>query len=187
MGHHFSESSVNVLMYLCLQRVCILMGKLYRFIYNVLCSKIKWDEGRGCDRSSECGVRYREDAREACLLGDTWPKTYMILELMWMNVNRSVMSNFMWPHGLWPTRLFCPWDFPGKNIGVDCHFLLQEIFLEDQEMSKSEQRTFQAEGKACFKILGQAHVGTGVRTGRDNRMERSQGPDEVSLGQELRW
>ena len=26
------------------------------------------------------------------------------------------------------TRLFCPWDFPGKNTGVGCHFLLQEIF-----------------------------------------------------------
>ena len=25
-------------------------------------------------------------------------------------------------------RLFCPWDFPGKNTGVDCHSLLQEIF-----------------------------------------------------------
>ena len=23
---------------------------------------------------------------------------------------------------------FCPWDFPGKNIGVGCHFLLQGIF-----------------------------------------------------------
>ena len=27
-----------------------------------------------------------------------------------------------------PTRLLCPWDFPGKNTGVDCHFLLQGIF-----------------------------------------------------------
>ena len=26
-----------------------------------------------------------------------------------------------------PARLFCPWDFPGKNTGVDCHFLLQGI------------------------------------------------------------
>ena len=32
-------------------------------------------------------------------------------------------------HGLWLARLSCPWDFPGKNTGVDCHFLLQEIFL----------------------------------------------------------
>ena len=29
-----------------------------------------------------------------------------------------VMSHSLWPHGLEPTRLFCPWDFPGKNTGV---------------------------------------------------------------------
>ena len=28
-----------------------------------------------------------------------------------------------------PTRLFCPWDSPGKNTGVGCHALIQEIFL----------------------------------------------------------
>ena len=33
------------------------------------------------------------------------------------------------PHGLQHTRLLCPWDFPGKNTGVGCHFLLQGIFL----------------------------------------------------------
>ena len=31
-------------------------------------------------------------------------------------------------HGLQSTRLLCPWDFPGKNAGVGCHFLLQGIF-----------------------------------------------------------
>ena len=31
----------------------------------------------------------------------------------------------MWPHRGQPTRLCCPWDSPGKNIGVGCHFLLQ--------------------------------------------------------------
>ena len=25
-------------------------------------------------------------------------------------------------------QAFCPWDFPGKNTGVGCHFLLQGIF-----------------------------------------------------------
>ena len=34
----------------------------------------------------------------------------------------------MQPHGLQLARLLCPWDFPGKNTGVDCHFLLQGIF-----------------------------------------------------------
>ena len=32
------------------------------------------------------------------------------------------------PHGLKPTRLFCPWYSPGKNSGVGCHALLQGIF-----------------------------------------------------------
>ena len=31
-------------------------------------------------------------------------------------------------HGLQPIRLLCPWDFPGKDTGVGCHFLLQGIF-----------------------------------------------------------
>ena len=35
----------------------------------------------------------------------------------------------LWPHGPYLTRLPCPWDSPGKNTGVGCHFLLQGIFL----------------------------------------------------------
>ena len=40
----------------------------------------------------------------------------------------SVVSDTLRPHGLYTTRLLCPWDSPGKNTGVGCHFLLQEIF-----------------------------------------------------------
>ena len=35
----------------------------------------------------------------------------------------------LWPHGLQPTRLLCPWDFPGKNTGMGYYFLLQGILL----------------------------------------------------------
>ena len=35
------------------------------------------------------------------------------------------MSNSVRPHRWQPTRLLCPWDSPGKNTGVGCHFLLQ--------------------------------------------------------------
>ena len=31
--------------------------------------------------------------------------------------------------GLQPARLLCPWNYPGKNTGVDCHFLLKGLFL----------------------------------------------------------
>ena len=39
--------------------------------------------------------------------------------------SHSVVSNSSRPHGLQPTRLICPWDFPGKSTGVGCYFLLQ--------------------------------------------------------------
>ena len=35
------------------------------------------------------------------------------------------MSDSVRPHRRPPTRLLCPWDSPGKNTGVGCHFLLQ--------------------------------------------------------------
>ena len=39
--------------------------------------------------------------------------------------SHSVMSDSSRPHGLQPTRLLYPWDFPGKSTGVGCHCLLQ--------------------------------------------------------------
>ena len=35
----------------------------------------------------------------------------------------------LWPRGLHPARLLWPWDLPGKNTRVGCHFFLLEIFL----------------------------------------------------------
>ena len=52
----------------------------------------------------------------------TWKLTLSI------SVSRSVVPDSLQPHGLQPTRLHCPWDFPGKDTGVGCHFLLQGIF-----------------------------------------------------------
>ena len=46
-------------------------------------------------------------------------------EVKW---SHSVVPNSLRPHGPQPTRLLRPWDSPGKNTGVGCHFLLQGIF-----------------------------------------------------------
>ena len=40
-------------------------------------------------------------------------------------VSHSVVSDSLQSNGLQPARLLCPWDFPGKNTEVGCHFLLQ--------------------------------------------------------------
>ena len=44
--------------------------------------------------------------------------------------SRSVVSDPQRPHGLQPTRLLHPWDFPGKSTGVGCHcFLCNKCLL----------------------------------------------------------
>ena len=40
-------------------------------------------------------------------------------------LSRLAVSDSVQPHGLWPTRLPCPWNFSDKNTGVGCHALLQ--------------------------------------------------------------
>ena len=39
--------------------------------------------------------------------------------------SHSVMSDSLWPRGLYFIRLPCPWNSPGENTGVGCHSLLQ--------------------------------------------------------------
>ena len=68
------------------------------------------------------------------------PHTLLMLSLQSQHCHSSVGSmhvclcqllscvNSLWSFGLQPTRLFCPWDFSGKNTRVDCHFLLQGVF-----------------------------------------------------------
>ena len=45
------------------------------------------------------------------------------------SVSGSVVSHSLWPHEPQPTRLLCPWNFPGTNTGVGSYSLLQGIFL----------------------------------------------------------
>ena len=44
----------------------------------------------------------------------------------------SVVSDSVRPHRRQPTRLPRPWDSPGKNPGVGCHFLLQCMKSESE-------------------------------------------------------
>ena len=44
---------------------------------------------------------------------------------MLLLLSHSVVSDSVRPHRRQPTRLPRPWDSPGKNTGVGCHFLLQ--------------------------------------------------------------
>ena len=43
------------------------------------------------------------------------------------------MSDSVRPHRLQPTRLPSPWDSPGKNTGVGCHFLPHKFMANIEE------------------------------------------------------
>ena len=51
------------------------------------------------------------------------------------------MSNSMRPHRWQPTRLPHPWDSPGKNTGVGCHFLLQCMKVKSESEVAQSCRT----------------------------------------------
>ena len=54
------------------------------------------------------------------------------LSLLLPLLSRSVVSDSVRPHRRQPTRLPRPWDSPGKNTGVGCHFLLQCMKVESE-------------------------------------------------------
>ena len=43
------------------------------------------------------------------------------------------MSDSVQPHKWQPTRLPHPWDSPGKNTGMGCHFLLQCMKVKSEK------------------------------------------------------
>ena len=51
------------------------------------------------------------------------------IEIPYLRVSCSIVSNSLWPHRLQPTRLLCLWNSPGKNTRVGSHSFLQGIFL----------------------------------------------------------
>ena len=58
-----------------------------------------------------------------------WTATPGVLRSMGsQRVRQDWATEVNWTDGLLPIRLLCPWDFPGKDAGVSCHFLLQGIF-----------------------------------------------------------
>ena len=74
------------------------------------------------------------------------------------------MSDSVWPHRWQPTRLPHPWDSPGKNTGVDCHFLLQ-----------------------CMKVKSEREVAQSCLTLRDPMDCSLPGPPSMGFSRQEYW
>ena len=80
-------------------------------------------EGNGNPLQCSCLENPRDgEAWWAAVYGVAQSRTW----LKWLSSNSSsILFCTAWTVTAWP---LCPWDFPGKNTGVCCHFLLQGIF-----------------------------------------------------------
>ena len=87
-----------------------------------------WLQGLRAWRKT-ASVFYQKGRQHLCLLN--WQAGNLLLFFgHTLNSDSWVLCSAMSDrHGLSPARLFCPWNFPGKNTGEDCHLLLQGIFL----------------------------------------------------------
>ena len=65
----------------------------------------------------------------------------------------SVVSDSSQLHGLQPTRLLCPWDFPGKSTGVGCHRLLRTASLKYDKVNISLSLQIQSHWWLLLDIL----------------------------------
>ena len=71
------------------------------------------------------------------------PNTYVELNTKPTQGLVTVVSDSLRPHGLQPPRLLCLWDFPDKNTGVGCYFLLQiQNWTEVKSLAKKSLATY---------------------------------------------
>ena len=72
--------------------------------------------------------------------------------------------NSVQPHRRQPTRLPRPWDSPGKNTGVGCHFLLQ-----------------------CMKVKSESEVAQSYPTFRTSWTAAHQAPPSMGFSRQEYW
>ena len=63
------------------------------------------------------------------------------------------MSDSVRPHRRQPTRLPSPWDSPGKNTGVGCHFLLQCMRVKSESEVAESCHSLRPHGLQPTRLL----------------------------------
>ena len=94
-------------------------------VYLGECSMFTWEEGIFFCIWMECPEDINVSFKTCVSLLIFCFDDLSIGVLLLLLLSTSVVSNSMWPQRWQPTRLPHPWDSPGQNTGVGCHFLLQ--------------------------------------------------------------
>ena len=101
------------------------------------------------------------------LTEDAWYSTAHLPSIRWKKKKWKLLGCFRLCDPMDPTRLLCPWDFPGKNTGVGCHSLLQGIFSNQGSnlgLPHCRQSLYLVSDQGSPSPLGEPEVtiGTGI-------------------------
>ena len=86
-----------------------------------------------------------------CFLLGRKAVTNLLLLLLLRRFSR-VVSDSVRPHEWQPTRLPRPWDFPDKNTGVGCHFLLQCMKVKSESEVAQSCPTLSTPWTAAYQV-----------------------------------
>ena len=86
-------------------------------------SSLRWEPAGGLRGLGPLKLSLLLILRVCHLCSQRGLEVYFVSQVWFERDSCSVMSDSLWPHGLWPSRLLYPWDFPGKNTRVGYHFL----------------------------------------------------------------
>ena len=101
-------------------QICgMLLSRSKRLISSIVCNVLKL-------KLFSAGGRMRSEPVRECPKISSQPFSHCGTENHFkQHTDRMLQALDYW---LKNSRFLCPWDFPGKNTGVGCHFLLQGIF-----------------------------------------------------------
>ena len=93
---------------------------------------LQWARNSACSHQPDWKTSYSWDFKKSTWKGLISVVREVIPRLLLLLLRHSVVSDFVRPQRRQPTRLRCPWDSPGKNTVVGCHFLLQCMKLKSE-------------------------------------------------------
>ena len=97
------------------------------------------------------------------LWGDILKLSEILIKGLISHMHAQLLSHVWLFATPWPAKLLCPWNFPGKNSGVGCHFLLQGKNRHTDKMEKNRNPEINPHLYGQF-IMKEPRIYNGKRT-----------------------
>ena len=101
--------------------------------------------------------------------------------------SHAVLSDSSRPHGLQPTRLLYPWDFPGKSTGMGCHCYINICYNLTNLESMLNERKQSAKNDSIWYHLDEMSRRAKSRKESTLEPEKWEGGSDIGEVKSLRY